>query len=146
MGTPSAVGEAEPMWARSPPTGGGRGGRRSPGLSIVCRFRGTMPTVSDVGEGSEAGTDVWPSPACDDRPDPPHLFVVHADLVRLACTDVLVPTNSDRTVSASLQALVPDSAIKEGSGNDGAPSRTLRVSAPPGRVVELGRLPDERRA
>jgi hypothetical protein len=100
---------------------------------------------SGVQSEDAAAADEPADPASDDRPDPPHLFVVHADLVRLACDDVLVPTNSDRTVTASLQALVPSRAIAEEPA-DGSPSRALRVSAPPGRVVELGTLADDRRA
>jgi hypothetical protein len=71
--------------------------------------------------------------------DAPHLFVVHADLVRLACDDVLLPTNADRTVSASLRELIPSEAVGPTSG------KTVEVSAPEGRVVQLGTLKDERR-
>lgn len=71
--------------------------------------------------------------------DAPHLFVVHADLVRLSCDDVLVPTNADRTVTASLCGLLPDDLVGESVG------KSVRVSAPEGRVVQLGTLKDERR-
>jgi hypothetical protein len=78
--------------------------------------------------------------AADDRPDAPHLFVVHADLVRLACDDVLVPTNAERTVTASLQPLLPHRMVGETVGE------AVRVDAPDGRVVQLGTLEDERRS
>jgi hypothetical protein len=79
--------------------------------------------------------------ATGNEPDAAHLFVVHADLVRLACDDVLVPTNSERTVTDSLTALLPPDKVGEEVGE-----KAHRVHAPEGRVVQLGTLPDERRS
>lgn len=76
----------------------------------------------------------------DDRQDAPHLFVVHADLLRLSCDDVLLPTNRERTVTASLCALLP-----EGRRGEQVGGKAVRVEAPEGRVVQLGTLDDARR-
>jgi hypothetical protein len=97
----------------------------------------TAPSERAVGEAGvdEAGADQA------ERPDAPHLFVIQADLVRLACDDVLVPTNRDRTVTASLQALLPHRNVGEPVGE-----KAIRVTAPEGRVVQIGALPDERRS
>jgi len=44
-----------------------------------------------------------------------HVFVVGADLTRLACDDVLVPTDRSLRVSRSWCALLPDGLVSEGS-------------------------------
>jgi len=44
---------------------------------------------------------------------PGHVFVVGADLTRLSCDDVLVPTDRSLRVSRSWQPLIPDELISE---------------------------------
>ena len=74
-----------------------------------------------------------------------HVFVVGADLTRLACDDVLVPTDRSLRVDAGWLPLVPEQAVDGGAAGDGDGTVPLRVTWPEGeRVVALPGSADPR--
>lgn len=50
---------------------------------------------------------------------PGHVFVVHADLTKLACDEYLIPTDVHRQVTGHWRAFGPPGPVPEGWGDDG---------------------------
>ncbi len=74
-----------------------------------------------------------------------HTLVVHSDLTKLACDDILIPTDADRRVTAAWNALGSPPPVDHGWGDDGirvTPSVQVgSESGPRTRWVNTGATP-----